>query len=223
MGDFDETLVTHGYATLMVVTSPWVLVAVLLWVVFEIVLDSKGLTESRKRPLPVRRRNNEPWDTAFEIYGVLAVFTNVILLVFASRQFEEWVLSDKLMLFIYLGHAILLSRLFFRAIFPEVPRSVTTLHLKQEAMVHRCLENIKVESQQDFSMFRDQAHEHIEVFEQDVYDNDDVEPAFSFKGSAHTLSGGMVQNLAGGAGLAVAVMFFVFVVLALGVFFFDQH
>jgi len=222
--DFDETLITHGFATFMAVTSPWVMIAVLLWVVFEILLDSKGLTENRKRPLPMCSRNNDPWDTAFEIYGVVAVFTNVSLLIFASELYEEWALTEKLVLFIYLGHAILLSRLVIMAVFPEVPRSVQLLQLKQDNMVHRCLENIKVEHQQDFSMFRDQGHDRMEVFEQDLNDeNEDVEPELSLKGSAQTLKSGMVDNLSGAVVIAVVVMFLVAAVVAVSIFLFEEQ
>jgi len=222
--DMDETCITHGYATLMGVTSPWVLAAVLLWVVLEICLDSKGLTADRKRSLPVKRRSNEPWDTAFEIYGVLAVFTNIVLLVFASDQYKEWALSERLVLFIYLGHTILLSRLVIRAFFPEVPRSVELLQLKQQNMVHRCLENIKIEHQQDLSMFRDSAGERMEVFEQDLYDdNEDIEPELSLRGSASAFKSGMVESLAGGLVLAVVVMFIIATVVALFMFLFADQ
>jgi len=152
--DFDETLITHGYATLFAVSSPWVCTATLLWIMVETVLDVKNLTESTQRPLPLAMRTNEPWDTAFDVYGVLAAITNIVLLVFASKQYESWTFTEKLMLFFMIFHFILLAKLAIKQIFPEVPRSVALLNLKQANMVHRCLENIKVEPQQDFSLFR---------------------------------------------------------------------
>jgi hypothetical protein len=175
--DFDETLITHGYATLFAVSSPWVCTATFLWIMVETVLDVKNLTESTQRPLPLKMRTNEPWDTAFDIYGVLAALTNVTLLVFGSHQYEAWTFTEKLMLFITLLHMVLMAKLVILWIFPEVPRSVALLNLKQANMVHRCLENIKVEPQQDFSLFRQHGADNFEIMEQDIFDDEnDIEP-----------------------------------------------
>jgi len=194
--DFDETLITHGYGTLFVVTSPWICSAVLIWTVCEIVLDMKGLTQNRQRCLPVAARNNEPWNTAFEVYGVIGAFTNVVLLVFASKQYESWSDTQRLTLFLYLGHMLILSRIAVHFLFPEIPSSVKMLQKKHDNMVHRCLENIKVEQQHDFSMFRDARHDRVEVFEQDVYDDhNDVEPKFSLMQSVRAMKKGVVESL----------------------------
>eukprot|EP00929_Paragymnodinium_shiwhaense_P120552 TRINITY_DN92501_c0_g1_i1.p1 TRINITY_DN92501_c0_g1~~TRINITY_DN92501_c0_g1_i1.p1 ORF type:complete len:804 (+),score=252.16 TRINITY_DN92501_c0_g1_i1:137-2413(+) len=175
-GDFDEALLTHGYSTLFAVTSPWVCAATLVAIFIEVQIDAKKITEMKQRPLPEQARNNEPWSTAFHIYGIVAVFTNVFLLVFCSHQYEAWTLTEKLTLFVFLEHLVLLFRLLFVKIFPEVPKSVELLQLKQDHIVHRCLENIRVEGQQDFSMFRDQKQDQIEIFDTDhLEDEADLE------------------------------------------------
>eukprot|EP00971_Amphidinium_carterae_P017222 339841-Amphidinium_carterae.1 len=86
--DFDETLVTHGYATLFAVASPWVCMAVCCGTVLEIFLDMRRLTGIMQRPMASKCRNNEPWDTAFEVYGILAAFTNVFVAVFTSDVYD---------------------------------------------------------------------------------------------------------------------------------------
>jgi len=189
--DFDETLVTHGYATLFAVTSPWVTFATLIWIMVETLLDVKNLTENTQRPLPLKMRSNEPWDTAFDIYGVLAAITNLLLLIFASKQYSDWSFTIKLCLFIVFFHAIVLAKIVLMALFPVVPRSVNLLNLKQANMVHRCLENIKVEPQQDFSLFRQHGADNFEIMEQDVFDDEDTEPTFGwyqFKNSMSVLN-----------------------------------
>merc|ERR1719401_2992858 len=134
----------------------------------------KSLLDNRQSPIPVRARNNEPWSTAFDIYGVLAASTNIFLLIFASKEYETWTFTEKLVLFIYLEHMVLFARLLLRVVFPQVPRNVELLQLKQDNMVHRCLENIKVEQNQDFSMFRDHREHNIYVFDQDILDREDA-------------------------------------------------
>jgi hypothetical protein len=193
--DFDETLINHGFATLFAVASPWVCAATLLVTLSEMYLDSYGLIESMQRPLPIRAQSNEPWTTAFDIYGWLAASTNIILLIFSSHQYESWTLTEKLTLFLYLEHTLLFARLLLKVIFPAIPRNVELLQLKQENMVHRCLEDIKVEQHQDFSMFREEKHANIEVFEHDYLDDDeDPEPSLSLRDSANTLYDGAMEE-----------------------------
>jgi len=216
--DFDETLITHGYATLFAVSSPWVCTATLLWIMVETVIDVKNLTENTQRPLPIKMRTNEPWDTAFDIYGVFAALTNVIMLVFASKQYEMWTFTEKLMLFIYLFHMILFAELLIKFLFPVVPRSVALLNLKQANMVHRCLENIKVEPQQDFSLFRQHGADNFEIMEQDIFDDDDIEPELNMRGSYDQMKADLLKALDKGLVAILCITVGVTVLIGLGLF-----
>ncbi|CAE8658819.1 unnamed protein product, partial [Polarella glacialis] len=141
--NFDEMLITHGFATLFAVGSPWVCAATLLAVFVEIWVDMKSLLENRQRPMPARARSNEPWTTAFDIYGMLAAFTNVVLLIFGSEEYASWTMTEKIILFVFLEHLIFGARLALQIVFPEVPTNVELLQLKQETVIHRCVEGIK--------------------------------------------------------------------------------
>lgn len=220
--DFDETLITHGYATLFAVTSPWVCTATLIWVIVETILDVKNLTETTQRPLPVRMRTNEPWDTAFDIYGILAAVTNIVLLIFASEEFGTWTFTEKLVFFIVLIHMLLFAKLVVKAIFPEVPSSVDLLHLKQANMVHRCLENIKVEPQQDFSLFRQHGADNFEVMEQDVFDEDEVEPDLNIGDSASKMKQGVTEALDRGLVCLICLTVGVTMCIALGLLMYNS-
>merc|ERR1719183_119230 len=216
--DFDETLITHGYATLFAVSSPWVCTATLLWIMGSTILDVKNLIETTQRPLPLKTRTNEPWDTAFDVYGMLACVTNIVLLVFGSKQYTGWTFTERLMVFLFLLHLVLFAKMIIKFIFPEVPRSVALLHLKQANMVHRCLENIKVEPQQDFSLFRQHGADNFEIMEQDNFDDDDIEPELSLRDSAKTMQSGFVGAMDKGlvailcmtVGLTLAIAFALF-------------
>jgi len=191
--NFDEVLIAHGFSTFFAVTSPWVCAATLFASLVEIAMDMKSLMENRQRPIPRKSRHNEPWSTAFDVYGIISASTNIVLLIFASHEYDEWTFTEKLVLFIYLEHMILLSRLALKIIFPDVPRNVELLQLKQDNMVHRCLENIKVEQNQDFSMFRDHRQHNIEVFEFDIMERDEeeeVEPTLNLGESTQTMLSG---------------------------------
>jgi hypothetical protein len=197
-GEFDQVLVTHGYATLFAVSSPWVCAATLFACVLGIWLDKTKLLTTKQRPLPQKARSIEPWDTAFEVYGILAAATNLFLLIFTSQQYMLWSFTEKLTYFVFLEHWILISRLVVNQVFPVVPRSVQFLQLKQEAMVHRCLENIKVEAVADLSMFRDQKIDEYDVFECDTLEEDmeDMqEPELNLGHSGRTMYEGIKEQV----------------------------
>jgi len=194
--NFDELLITHGFATLFAVSSPWVLFVTLIAIFVEIWVDMRSLIDNRQRPMPFRAKGNEPWTSAFNIYSVLAALTNVTLLVFGSRQYESWQFSEKLTLFIFLEHMIFGSWIVIQMIFPQVPRNVEVMQLKQDNVVHRCLEGIKIEQNMDFSMFRDKKGvEEMQVFGYDMLETDEAEPTLSLKESGKSMYMGIVDEV----------------------------
>merc|ERR1719491_664303 len=222
--EFDETLITHGYATLFSVTSPWVCTATMFWIIIETILDVKNLTDSTRRPFPMARRNNEPWDTAFDIYGVLATLTNIVSLIFGSTQYEAWTFTEKLVLFIILLHAIIFAKLIIKAIFPEVPASVVRLQEKQTMAVRRCMTDSKVEPQQDFSMFRDQAQDSFEgaIAEQDYMDDhDDIEPELSLSNSL-TVMKTSLREMERGPVCVLLVFVIITTIIGIGLFIYNS-
>merc|ERR1719407_354983 len=93
---------------------------------------------------------------------------------------------------------ILFAELIIKSLFPVVPRSVALLNLKQANMVHRCLENIKVEPQQDFSLFRQHGADNFEIMEQDVFDDEEIEPELNLKGSCFGMEGNLEKTMGRG-------------------------
>jgi len=213
--DFDEVLITHGYATLFAVSSPWVVTATLMWIIVQTILNVKNLTENTQRPLPLKMRTNEPWDTAFDIYGVLAAVTNITMLLFASKEYDTWTFTEKLCLFTVIFHVILMTRILIKFIFPEVPRSVSLLNLKQANMVHRCLNNIKVEPPQDFTLFRQAGADAFDIMEQDIWDDEDLEPTLDLKQSYTKMKGGLFDVM--DRGVICIIVCTASITLALGI------
>merc|ERR1719343_1691973 len=98
--DMDEVLILYGYTTLFVCACPWVIFLALLSSLLECFLDHKKLILLYRRPFPIAAANNEPWDTAFDVFGILAMTTNAAVIVFTSHLFAEWPSSHKLLLFL---------------------------------------------------------------------------------------------------------------------------
>eukprot|EP00746_Dinoflagellata_sp_MGD_P135623 gnl/MRDRNA2_/MRDRNA2_69672_c0_seq1.p1 gnl/MRDRNA2_/MRDRNA2_69672_c0~~gnl/MRDRNA2_/MRDRNA2_69672_c0_seq1.p1 ORF type:complete len:727 (+),score=108.48 gnl/MRDRNA2_/MRDRNA2_69672_c0_seq1:100-2280(+) len=174
--DMDEILILFGYTTLFAVACPWVPALVLVGVVFECFLDSKKLISIHRRPFPNQARDNEPWDTAFDVFCWLAMATNLAVIVFSSHEFDSWTHWQKMLLFFGMEHAMILTRVICQAILPDVPREVNMLSLKQNAIVHK--QTILGGEEEDHEM-RQQAMmtsttgPSVEVFDRDESDEED--------------------------------------------------
>lgn len=138
--DMDEILILYGYSTLFIVAAPWVPMLCLLSCVVECFLDQKKLILLYRRPIPQPVANNEPWDTAFDVFGFLAVLTNSAVIIFAGHTFDKWSHSQKIVLFLTIEFTTILLRMFISVILPAVPRRVRLLQLQQDVMVHRHLD-----------------------------------------------------------------------------------
>lgn len=137
--DMDEVLILYGYTTLFVVACPWVPVVALLSSMIECFLDQKKLVFLFRRPMPNLAANNEPWDTAFDVFSVLAMVTNTAVIVFSSNAFEGMSHSHKALLFLGIEHAMIFGRLAVSFFMPAMPRTVKVLQMQQNVMVHRHL------------------------------------------------------------------------------------
>merc|ERR1719235_450508 len=98
--DMDEILILYGYSTLFVVACPWVPMLCLFSCILECFLDQKKLILLYRRPMPIPAANNEPWDTAFDIFGILAVLTNSAVIIFSVHTFDHWSHSEKVVMFL---------------------------------------------------------------------------------------------------------------------------
>lgn len=138
--DMDEVLMLYGYTTLFVVASPWVPILALVGNMLECFLDQKKLLLLFRRPFPNPAANNEPWDTAFEVFGVLAMLTNAAVIIFSSHAFDGWSHAHKIMLFLAIEHGLIFIRIVVGFAMPAIPREVVLLSMQQQVVVHKHLD-----------------------------------------------------------------------------------
>jgi len=137
--DMDEILILYGYTTLFVVACPWVPMLALFSCVLECFLDQKKLVLLYRRPFPMSAMNNEPWDTAFDVFGLLAMLTNTAVVIFSGHSFDSWSHAHKIMLFLLIEHSIVFLRILVSVFWPAIPQRVNLLQLQQRVMIHRHL------------------------------------------------------------------------------------
>merc|ERR1719450_1773752 len=107
--------------------------------ILECFLDQKKLILLYRRPMPQPAANNEPWDTAFDVFGIIAVLTNSAVIIFSGHTFENWSHVGKIALFLLLEFATVILRVIVGVVLPAIPRRVRLLQLQQKVMVHRHL------------------------------------------------------------------------------------
>jgi len=135
--DMDEILILYGYTTLFVVAAPWVPALALISTSLECFLDQKKLVLLFRRPMPQSAANNEPWDTAFDIFGILAMMTNVAITVFTAETFSDWSHRSRLFLFVGVEHVLIICRILYSVLAPAMPHSVRLLHMQQQVVLHK--------------------------------------------------------------------------------------
>jgi len=135
--DMDEILILYGYTTLFVVACPWVPLLALIGGFLECFLDQKKLVLIYRRPFPMQAANNEPWDTAFDVFGILAMMTNLAVVIFVTHTFDDWTHAHKIMLFLAAEHGIIIARILVGLAMPALPRDVRVLRMQQEVLLHR--------------------------------------------------------------------------------------
>jgi len=138
--DMDEILILYGYSTLFVVSAPWVPLLCIISCVLECFLDQKKLVLLYRRPTPSPAADNEPWDTAFDVFGFLAVMTNAAVIIFAGHTFDKWTHAQKIVLFLAIEFSTIIVRALVAVVLPSIPRRVRLLQLQQDVMVHRHLD-----------------------------------------------------------------------------------
>lgn len=174
--EMDEILVQYGYTTLFVVAAPWVPLLSLIAMIFECFLDSTKLLLLYRRPFPMPVSSNEPWDTAFDVFGVLAMATNLAVVVFASKLFDHWTHTQKIMLFLVVEHVMIFSRIGLSIFFPAFPTKLRRLQAQQRMIVHRHLDLGGEEDDHETraSAMRTSAAPPPPVWERDEEDDDDA-------------------------------------------------
>merc|ERR1719247_2960131 len=76
-------------------------------------------------------------DTAFDVFGFLAVLTNAAVFIFAGHTFDSWLHSQKIALFLTIEFSTIFLRILISVVLPPIPRRVRLLQLQQDVMVHR--------------------------------------------------------------------------------------
>lgn len=167
--DMDEILILYGYTTLFVVACPWVPMLTFVTLIIEIFLDEKKLVLLHRRPMPQPAANNEPWDTAFDAFSLMAMLTNCAVIIFSGHTFDHWSHGSKIRLLMLVEFSCIAARMAAGLVLPDIPRQVRLLQLQQRVLVQRHINGGGVEddSETRASAMRTTAHAAPFIFDRD--------------------------------------------------------
>merc|ERR1712110_1321902 len=125
--------------------------------VLECFLDQKKLILLYRRPFPQPAANLEPWDTAFDIFGMIAMLTNTAVIIFVGRSFDAEAVyvpppsclgqnrfpnclgphAQRIIWFLIIEHTLIFARLGVSFLLPAVPKEVRLLMMQQRVVLHK--------------------------------------------------------------------------------------
>jgi len=141
--EMEETLFHYGYCILFVSAAPWMPLVVLFAFVVETTLDKMKFYKLYQRPMPLLVGTNEPWDTAFDVMSVFGMLTNMAIVVFATDEFANYTMTQKLTWFFVLENLMVASRLLLASLFPSRPTYVEALVQKHRVIGQKHLDCVE--------------------------------------------------------------------------------
>uniref|UniRef100_A0A6A7G7S5 Anoctamin n=1 Tax=Hirondellea gigas TaxID=1518452 RepID=A0A6A7G7S5_9CRUS len=153
--DFDELIVQFGFVTMFTIAFPLIPLLALFNNLMEVVLDSRKLTESCRRPEPRGIESIGTWLTILNLLSAIAVFTNLALTVFVTsslRDFSTLLSSEEpakdldptsngfsastnMWIFVCAEHGIFLLKFAIQYWIDDIPRWVRDHEARQRYLV----------------------------------------------------------------------------------------
>jgi hypothetical protein len=134
-GDYLECWELWGYSFLFLSSWPLAAPVALVSASVEMWIDSRKLLYIAKRPRPRLARNIGVWLASFEAMAMVAVITNLALIMFTSNDkgfFQLITYQNRLQIFIGLEHVLIGAIVLFKYVIPDVPGHVA-VHLERQS------------------------------------------------------------------------------------------
>ena len=96
--DYLEMVITFGYITMFASVFPLGAAIIVLFIYIETRSDVFRLEKNLRRPIPEKTFHIGSWSFIIEIFCILAVFSNIIICCYASKQIDHllpWMLEYR--------------------------------------------------------------------------------------------------------------------------------
>lgn len=123
--DYMEMIIQFGYVALFGVSNPIIAVLAFLEITLEIRVDAWKICHLTKRPDPHRSNSLGVWKPIIVTVAYVGSITNSAIIVFTSKLFTEYSMSDKMILFIVIEHALLGVMYLVSSYVNDVPTQVS--------------------------------------------------------------------------------------------------
>ena len=129
--DYMEVLITYGYCVLFAVAFPLLPLLAVVSFYVELRVDALKFLDGSTRPIPRGAQDIGTWQTMFEAFGLLAIITNLMLIMFATDTFLGYTdTMDRVVALFISQYFLFAMKLIVDKSIPDVPFTIA-LQLKR--------------------------------------------------------------------------------------------
>jgi len=144
--DYMEILITYGYCVLFVVAFPLSPLLAMVSFYIELRVDALKFLDGSTRPIPRGAQDIGTWQMMFDAFGMLAVVSNLVLVIFTESNFLGFTFTmDRVVALFFVEHALFIIKGIVDAAIPDSPAAVTLQEDRQEYLVDKHFNGVEDE------------------------------------------------------------------------------
>ncbi len=144
--DYMEILITYGYCVLFVVAFPLSPLLAMVSFYIELRVDALKFLDGSTRPIPRGAQDIGTWQMMFDSFGILAVISNLVLVIFTEQNFLGFTFTmDRVVALFFVEHALFLIKGIVDAAIPDSPAAVQLQEDRQEYLVDKHFNGVEDE------------------------------------------------------------------------------
>jgi hypothetical protein len=144
--DYMEVLITYGYCVLFVVAFPLLPLLAMVSFYVELRVDALKFLDGSTRPIPRGAQDIGTWQTMFEAFGLLAIVTNLFLIMFTTETFLGYTeVNDRVIVLFIAQYFLFGMKLIVDKAIPDVPFTVALQLKRQSYLLSKHFDGVKDE------------------------------------------------------------------------------
>ena len=144
--DYMEILITYGYCVLFVVAFPLSPLLAMVSFYIELRVDALKFLDGSTRPIPRGAQDIGTWQMMFDSFGMLAVISNLVLVIFTENNFLGFTFTmDRVVALFFVEHGLFVIKGIVDAAIPDSPAAVSLQEERQEYLVDKHFNGVEDE------------------------------------------------------------------------------
>lgn len=142
MGDYLEMVIQYGFVTLFCAGFPLTPLLAFLNNMAEMRVDAVKLCYMTHKPYPAATEDIGTWEGIMRAVSIVAVITNIGIILFTAKLFPSADLSTQLMVFILLEHIMFAVKVFIDQVIPDVSAQTDELMERHKVVIDKYINEV---------------------------------------------------------------------------------